>query len=446
MTKDMTKGSPTKLILLFAIPLIIGNVFQQLYNMVDTVIVGRTIGLDALSAVGATGSVSFMIVGFVTGVTSGFSVLIAQYFGAGDYNNLRRSVAMSITLSAIITVIITFFSMFFAYDLLKIMNTPSDIIGQSYDYLIVIFGGIFATVFYNLISNIIRALGDSRTPLIFLIIGSIVNIFLDFLFIKGFSMGVGGAGYATVLSQLISGFMCLIYAKRKLSLIHVKIDDFKFSASFAYEHLKVGLPMAFQFSITALGVMVLQSVLNTFGTVTIGAFTTASKVEQLVSQFFPSMGTTIATFAAQNYGAKQYSRIKDGVRKSLIITVIYSVFASSVMIFLGRFFLRLFIGADDPNIAQVTEQAQIYFNVNGIFLVVMGIIFIYRNVLQGIGKPFFPLAGGVAELTMRIVTAKILVIFIGYLGVCLAGPIAWFGADLMLIPAYYIISSRFPSD
>lgn len=441
MTNDMTVGNPTKLIMSFALPLIIGNIFQQLYSMVDTLIVGRTIGVSALAAVGATGAIAFLIIGFVFGVTSGFSVITAQYFGAGDYDGVRRSVGMSVILSVAVTVIVTLISVLTAYPLLKFMNTPEDIIERSYIYIIIIFWGIFSIVFYNLLSSIIRALGDSKTPLIFLIIASVLNIVLDFVLILFVHMGVAGAAVATVVSEFVSGVLCLLYVIKKFDILRLSKKDFAFSWDFAWKHLRVGLPMAFQFSITAIGVMVLQAVLNKFGSVTVGAFTTASKIENLLTQVYPAIGTTIATYAAQNYGAGKYRRIRAGVRSCMIISFVYSAAAGVFSVFAGKYLTMLFVGNDQP---LVVEQAQIYLNCIAVFFVFLGILFIYRNVLQAIGKGTFPLLAGVSELLLRIFMALYISGFLGYVGVCLAGPIAWVGAAVLLFIAYIVISSAFP--
>ena len=295
MTHDMTTGSPMRLIVMFTIPLLIGNVFQQLYSMADTVIVGRTIGVQALAAVGATGPLCFLVLGFFFGFSSGVTVVTAQRFGAKDARGVRRSIAMATTLCTAISAAATIGSVILTGPLLRLMNTPEDIFDGSYAYLVVIFIGIGATVFYNLISGIIRALGDSRTPLIFLIIASILNIALDFIFILWFGMGVAGAAWATVISQLASGVWCLQFARRKYSQFQLKRQDWRFDWNFAWEHLRIALPMAFQFSITAVGVIVMQTVLNTFGSTAVAAFTAAAKIDQLAVQPGFSIGIAIAT-------------------------------------------------------------------------------------------------------------------------------------------------------
>ena len=386
MTNDMTKGSPIKLILSFMVPLLIGNIFQQFYNMADTIIVGRTISVEALAAVGATGSISFLIVGFVQGVTSGFAVITAQRFGAGSENGVRRSVATSIILGIAVTIVMTAISVLAARPLLEIMKTPSDIIDDSYNYIIVIFEGIAAAVFFNLFSSILRSLGDSKTPLVFLIIASIINIILDFVFILTFKMGVAGAGWATVIAQFISGILCFVYSLKKFPILRLTKHDWKFSWKFAWQHLEVGLPMAFQFSITAIGTMVIQSALNSLGSTAVAAFTAGSKIDQFATQPLAS-----------------------------------------------------FVGSGQNEVMSLSKE---YLVLNGVFYVILGLLFVYRNALQGIGSSMIAFFGGVWELVMRSLVAFVLVSYLKFAAVCIASPVAWFGATIWLMIAYFIIINR----
>lgn len=436
MTNDMTNGKPAKLILMFSLPLLIGNIFQQFYSMADTVIVGRTIGVHALAAVGATGAISFLILGFVMGITSGFSVITAQRFGAGDESGVRRSVAVSVLLSVGVTVLLTIIAMLTAMPLLRVMNTPADIIMDSYGYIIVIFAGIGASVFYNLISSILRALGDSRTPLLFLIVASVLNIILDLVFILVFRMGVAGAAYATVIAQVISGIFCVAYTVRRFPILRLHKGDWRFDWSFAWQHLRVGLPMAFQFSITAIGVMVMQAALNAFGSDTVAAYTAASKIEQIVTAPFGSLGVTMATYGAQNYGAGKMYRIRSGVGAATLITAGFTLLAVLVSVFLGTPLTHVFVSDGS---AQVFTDAQLYLNTIAPFFIVLGMLFVFRNVLQGIGRGLVPLLAGVAELIMRIVVAFTLAAPLGYFGVCLANPAAWVGATLPLCIAFFVV-------
>ena len=407
--------------------------------MVDTIIVGRYVGVQALAAVGVTGSLSFLILGFTFGLTGGFSVIIAQRFGANDEDGLRKSVATSTILSIISTIIITLASMLSAKPVLSLMNTPDDIINDATIYIIIIYAGTCATVFYNMIAGILRSLGDSKTPLYFLILSSILNIILDLFFILNFNMGVRGAAYATVIAQGISGILCLIYALKKYPILRLKKEDWIWDKNFALKHLNVGIPMALQFSITATGVMVLQTALNAFGSTVIAAYTAASKVEQIVTQPGISFGTTMATYCGQNLGAGKYDRIKEGVKKGSIITIMVSIIAAVVLFVFGKSLSTLFISSDQIEALNYSKQ---YLNTVAIFLPILGMLFIYRNSLQGIGDAFIPMMAGVAELVARIIVAFTLPAFIGYIGICLASPFAWIGATIPMAIKYRILIKR----
>lgn len=438
-TNDLTVGKPLKKILSFTVPIFIGNLFQQLYSMVDAIIVGRTVGLSALAAVGATGAVSFLIIGFVTGVTSGFTVLTAQKFGAGDADGVRKSAAASLVLSVLVTVALTAVAVLTAKPLLRLMNTPEDILEDAYNYIVVIDWGIAAATFYNLVSNLVRALGDSRTPLVFLIFASVLNVGLDFLTILVFRMGVAGAAWATVVSQAAAGALCLIYALKKYPLLRVRKSDFKLPFAFYLRHLKVGLPMAFQFSITAVGVMVIQSVLNGFGSTVVAAYTAASKIDNLATQSLLSLGTAMATFCAQNYGAGKFARIKEGIRKANVTSVAFSVSGFALIMLLEIPLTRLFVGADAETVA---NEVHLYLLINGASYVFLGVLFVLRSSVQGLGYSGTAMFAGVAELAMRILAAFLFAALWGYIGVCTANPVAWFGADVFLIVVYLRITKK----
>lgn len=434
MTKDMTTGNPVKLILLFSIPLLIGNIFQQFYSMVDTIIVGRFIGVDALAAVGSTGSMSFLINGFVVGLTSGFAVLVSQKFGAKDEEGLKKAVASALVLSLIATGVVTLVSVLLAKPMLHLMNTPDNIIDDANAYIIIIYAGTIATVVYNIIAGILRALGDSKTPLYFLIVASILNIVLDIIFIVNFSMGVAGAAWATIISQGVSGLLCIIYTYKKYKILRLKKEDFKVKSRVYKKHLKIGIPMALQFSITAIGIMTVQGALNVFGSSAIAAYTAASKVLQIVMQPAITFGVTMATYCGQNLGAKNYIRIKEGVKKCTEISVITSIIAGIILVFGGKFFVGLFI--ENPD-ASILAYAQECLNYSAIFFIPLGLIFIYRNALQGMGESFVPMMAGAFELIARAVVAFTLPSFIGYTGICLADPVAWLSAAIPLGIYYF---------
>ena len=388
MTNDMTTGNPVKLILLFSIPLLIGNIFQQFYSMVDTIIVGRFVGVEALAAVGTTSSMVFLVNGFVMGLTSGFAVLISQKYGAKDEAGVKKAVASSITLSIIATIIVTFISVISAKPLLALMNTPSNIMKDASTYIIILYAGNVAIIFYNMMAAILRALGDSKTPLYFLIVSSVLNIILDLVLIINFKMGVAGAAYATVISQGVSALLCVIYTYKKYKILRLKKEDFKVKKKYYRKHLKVGIPMALQFSITAIGIMTVQSAINIFGSTVIASYAAASKVLQLVMQPATTLGVTMATYCGQNIGAKRYDRIKLGVKKCVQISIITSLISAMVLIFLGKYFVMIFVSNPD---AEILSYAQQVLNISAIFFIPLGLIFVYRNALQGIGDSFIPM-------------------------------------------------------
>ncbi|MGL4912949.1 MAG: MATE family efflux transporter [Romboutsia sp.] len=433
MTNDMTTGNPVKLILYFSIPLLIGNIFQQFYSMVDTIIVGRFLGVKALAAVGSTGSLTFLIIGFVLGLTSGFSVLVSQRFGANDEEGLKKAVASATVLSIVMAIIITIISLFAAKPLLRLMNTPDDIINSAYSYIIVIFAGTFATFFYNMLSSILRALGDSKTPLYFLIVASLLNIVLDLVFIVNFSMGVAGAAYATVIAQGVSGVLCFVYISKKLPILKLEKKHFKIEIEYIKEHLRIAIPMALQFSITAIGAVILQSAVNAFGSTVVAAHTAASKVEQLAVQPSVTFGVTMATYCAQNLGAGNIERIKEGVKKCTMINVIIGIIAGCLLVFFGESFIKLFVSNTDPKVIAYAKQ---YLFIVSFFFIPLSLIFIYRNALQGMGYTFVPMMAGVYELLARTLVAFTLPSLVGYAGICLAGPLAWIAASVPLILDY----------
>jgi putative efflux protein, MATE family len=437
--KDMTVGNPTKIILLYSLPLLVGNLFQQMYNMVDTIIVGRLLGQNALAAVGNTGPMNFLVLGFAYGLSSGFAVITAQRFGAKDWAGLRRSTAMNITLNAISSVLLTVLACSLAMPILRAINTPEEIIRQSFSYIIVIFIGIATCTMYNCGACILRAVGDSKSPLVFLIISSLLNIVLDILLIIKTDMGVAGAAWATVISQAVSAVLSFVWIYVRYPMLHVRRSDFVPDAWFAKQHIAIGANMAFQFSITAVGVIILQGALNKFGPAKIAAFTAAQKVEQLVTIAAGTFGVTMANFGGQNLGAKQIDRIKEGTKKAVVITILFSVFSAVCAVALADQLTGLFL----KNASQeVLEAARMYLRITALFYPVLFVLFIYRNILQGIGRGFWPLMGGVFELVARTVTAYTLPLVWGFAGVCAAEPLAWCAATFPLAAAYYIIIKK----
>ncbi len=435
MTKTLTKGKPLLLILSFSLPLIAGNIFQQLYSMADTLIVGRTIGVHALAAVGCTGGITFLILGFVGGLTSGLSIITAQKFGSGDYDGVRRSFAVSIIISCISTILLTVISVLLTYPLLKLLQTPSEIIHDADVYLRIIFLGIPAIVLFNLLSNMIRALGDSKTPLYFLIFTCMVNIVLDLVFILVFHTGVAGAGIATVLSQLLSGILCILFIQKKMDLLWLRKSDFRWNSQNLRIHLITALPMAFQSSIIAIGSLILQFALNRLGATSVAAYTAAQKIETIATMPTNSFGIAMATYSAQNYGAGKIDRIRKGVTQCIFLSCTYSIAFGILLILIGRKLITLFVSSQETGVIQLSHT---YLIITGCTYFILALLFIYRFTLQGLGKVLIPTIAGIMELVMRAFSGLILAEHFGFIGACLSNPLAWIGATIPLGIAYYI--------
>ena len=433
---DMTVGNPMKIILSFTLPIFIGNVFQQFYNMADAVIVGKFVGNKALAAVGSTGTIMFLIYGFVVGMTAGFTVLTAQKFGAGDMKGMRKTVAGAGILSFVVGALLRILFMAFMKPLLILMNTPSDIFADAYSYIMIVSGGILAQMLYNLLSSVLRALGNSKLPLVFLIISALLNIVLDLVFIVGFGMGAKGAAVATVIAQGVSGILCLFYIIAKIPILHLKREDLDVGSTIYKNQLRIGVPMALQYSITAIGTMMVQSSLNILGSTLVAAYTAAGKIEQVVTQAYVAMGTTMATYAAQNMGAGSVKRIREGFKACTVIGVVYSFVAAGFIMTVGKYMTYLFVSED---VDIIMNSVDIYLKCIGIFFIPLAVVNIYRNGIQGLGYGLLPMMAGVAELIGRGVVAVIAGAKRSYPGVCLAGPAAWVLAGGLLIVMYYFI-------
>ena len=432
----MTTGSPMKIIFNFTLPIFIGNVFQQFYNMADAVIVGKFVGNKALAAVGSTGTIMFLIYGFVVGMTAGFTVLTAQKFGAGDMPAMRRTVVGASFLSLVVGLVLTAAFMVFMKPWLVLMHTPEDIFADAYAYIMIISAGILAQMLYNLLASILRALGNSKVPLYFLILAALLNIVLDLVLIIVFHMGAAGAAVATVISQGISGVLCLFYIIRKVPLLRLTRDDRHLSGDLLRTQIRIGIPMALQYSITAVGTMMVQSALNILGSTLVAAYTAAGKIEQIVTQAYVAMGTTMATYGAQNMGAGDVSRIRQGFKASTIIGVIYAIVSAALVMTVGKYMTYLFVSED---VALIMDSVNTYLICVGIFFIPLAIVNIYRNGIQGLGYGLLPMMAGVAELVGRGVVAVIAAGQKSYLGVCLASPAAWVLAPLLLIGMYYYV-------
>lgn len=436
MGRDLTKGSPAKVILYFTLPLLFGNLFQQLYNMVDAVIVGQFVGTNALAAVGSTGTITFFLIGFLMGFSNGVTVITGQYFGAKDMKGMRNSAASAVVLSFSLALFMTVFSMVIMKTLLHLMNTPEETFADAYSYIMILCAGIVAQVGYNLLSALLRAIGNSKAPLYFLMIAAGLNVVLDLVFIIVFKMGTAGAGLATVISQGISALLCLFYIRKCVPQLHLNKEDWKISFELCKLQLRVALPMAFQFSITAIGSIIVQSCLNTLGPVSMAAFTTGNKIETIVTQAYVALGATMATYCAQNTGSGDFGRIRQGFRAATVLGSVYSIIVGAALFFGGKYLTVLFIS---ENVPEVMAGVEIFLRCTAVCFIPLTIVNAYRNGIQGMGYGILPMFAGVAELVGRSVTALIAVQHKSFFGVCLANSSAWILASALLIALYFYI-------
>lgn len=434
MTNDMTKGKPLKLILSFAIPLLIGNFFQQLYNMADTFIVGRFVDVKALAALGSIGGLSFLILGFAMGITTGLSIPVSRYFGANNEKGVKKSFAVAIFITVIVSIFLTIISVLFCYPILILLQTPNDIIHYAYEYIVVIFAGITITMFYNLFNSIIRALGDSKTPLYFLIVACFINIGLDILFIYNFNMGVFGAAFATIISQAISVILCVIYIYKKLMILYIKKEHFKNIKENVFSTFRFALPMGFQFSLVAIGAIILQYTINNLGTSAVAAYTAAGKIESIAIFVLASFGITMSTYTAQNLGAKKYQRILDGVKTCFKLSLCVSIVLGIVLFMFAPYLISMFVGNHNQELIDLGSS---YFRISTPVYPLLGVLFLLRNTLQGSGDSFTPTLAGIMELVMRAGVGIMLSVPYGFFGISFANPLAWIGAVIPLTVMYY---------
>ena len=433
MVKDMTNGSPSKHILGFAVPMLFGMLFQQFYNIVDTIIVGKTLGVEALAGVGATGSINFMIIGFCMGVCNGFVIPVAQCFGAKKPADLRKYVFNGYICSIVFAIVLTLASVIFCRRILIIMNTPADIIDHAYNYIVVIFIGIPTVFLYNMVSGVIRSLGDSKTPVVFLVLSSIINVVLDFFLILVCKMGVAGAGWATVTSQLISGLTCLIYMYKKYDILKGDKSERVLDRRFITNLCMNGVPMGLQYSITAIGSTILQAAVNTLGSTYVAAMTAGSKMFNFTCCPFDALGSTMATYAGQNVGAAKIKRLGQGVRSAMIIGSVYSVLSLIALYFTTDYIALLFVNASETTIIALTRQ---FILASACFYIPLTGVNVVRFCIQGMGFSVFAISAGILEMIGRAFAAIILIPSIGFMGACLASPIAWIAADAFLFPAF----------
>lgn len=429
-TKTLTEGTPWKQILLFSIPIFWGNVFQLLYSLVDTKIVGSTLGTEALAAVGSVSTLHTLMTGFLNGLTLGFSLITAMCFGAKNRKRLKKSFAAAISLGVLTTLALVLMLMIFLHPVLNLLHVPQAQFAMAYAYISVLIAGLFATLFYNLCANTLRAIGDALTPLIFLIVATVSNIGLDYLFILGFRMGVQGAAYATVLAQLLSVVLCLIRIFRKFPILHIQKVDFRFNRELIAEMYKSGLSMGLMSCLVGIGTILLQSAINTLGTTVIVAHTAARKVFELVSLPNSVLGSAMATYCGQNYGARRFDRIRQGIRASLIIAAVWAVVVFLICHTVEGKLIQFVASTTNPD---VIYWGSTYLKVDMSFIVICGVIIILRNSMQGFGDRVIPVFSSCIELAGKIIFAFVFAPMFAYWGIIWAEPLVWIAMVIPLI-------------
>ena len=433
--KNMTSGSPGKLILTFAIPLMLGNIFQQFYTMVDTMVVGQVVGVEALAALGATDWLVWLVLGVATGMTQGFSILVSQYYGAREWEKLKKSVAYSYVLTGVLALLVLTVSQLVIHRVMIFLNTPKNIIGMSMLYLRIVFCGIPVISAYNILAAILRAMGNSRSPLIAMILASVINVALDFVFVAGFGWGVAGAAIATVIAQGFSAVYCFCVL-RKVDLLHLEKKHFRFDGGMIYRLLYLGAPIAIQNVIISIGGLVVQYVVNGYGFLFVAGFTATNKLYGVLELAAISYGYAMTTYVGQNLGAGEIRRIKKGVFSGTIMALITSFVISVLMILVGRTILAFFVSGDPDQVKQVLDIAYKYLFIMSCFLWTLYLLYVYRSAIQGLGNTVIPLASGIAEFVMRIGVALLLPKIIGQDGIFYAEICAWSGAALLLCVSY----------
>lgn len=439
---DMTVGSPARGIFNFAVPLICGYVLQQMYLVIDAAIVGRFVGVGAFAAVGASTSVMFLIMGFCNGASSGFAIPVAQSFGAKAFSDMRRYVANAVRLSAVLALVITAATCALCSPILRMVNTPAEIFGDAYTYLILQFAAIPFTFAYNLLSGFIRALGNSRQPFYFLIFSSIANILLDFFFIIVVRLGVEGAAIATLIAQAISAWLCYTYIKKKMSLLIPRGDEMRYDGRKALTLLNNGVPMGLQFSITAIGSIMLQSANNALGTVYVAAFTASMRVKYLFTCVFENIGVAMATYCGQNIGARRLDRVRLGIRSALAMMLAYFVFTFAVIMPFAEYMMMLFVDASED---AIISNAALFMRVACCFYPLLGLLVVLRYSIQGLGYSNLSMLSGLMEMLARCGVSLWLVPAAGFLGVCYGDPVAWIAANVFLVPCIVWLMQRLAS-
>lgn len=436
---DMTVGSPLRQITKFALPLILGYILQQMYLVIDAAIVGRWIGVGALAAVGASSSIMFLVMGFCNGACAGFAIPVAQSFGAKDYSKMRLYVANAVRISAVMATVVTLLSLMFCRRILQMVNTPADIFHDAYIFLMLQFAAIPLTFGFNLFSGQIRALGNSRQPFYFLITSAVMNVLLDVVLILGCRLGVAGAGIATWLSQALSVILCLWYICKRMQLLIPKGDERRFDNKRTSILLNNGVPMGLQFSITGIGIIMLQSANNALGTTCVAAFTASMRIKYLFTCVFENIGVAMATYCGQNLGARRMDRVTKGVKDAITLMLIYFVFTFALIYPFADWMMRLFV---DSGEAEVVGRAAQFMRIANYFYPALGLLTILRYSIQGLGFSNLSMLSGVMEMIARCGVSLWLVPALAWTGVCLGDPVAWCMADLFLIPAFLWVQRR----
>ena len=439
MTKDMTSGNPLRLIIGFAIPMFLGMLFQQFYSMVDTVIVGKFLGVGPLAGVGSTSSLNFLVIGFCTGVCNGFAIPVSQMFGAKRDSELRRFVANSAWLCVIFSVVITTAIVACCRPLLTLMHTPEDIFEYAYVYIVIIFLGIPTTFLYNVTAAIIRSLGDSRSPVVFLAIASGINIVLDIVFIVAFHMGVEGPALATVISQGISGLLSLFYMKKKFEILRISKEEWKMRGSYMKTLCYMGIPMGLQYSVTAIGTLVIQAAINGFGSMTVAGVTAAQRINAFISCPIEAIGATMAPYSGQNMGAGKLDRVGKGLRDASLLGFVISAVLFVFVLLTGKQLSLLFLDTADAQVVAYSYRFLVFTAAGYCLLVLVNTV---RFTIQGMGFSVFAITSGVLEMIARSLAGLVVVPLIGYTGICLAHPMAWIFADAFLIPAFFYCKKK----
>ena len=437
MTKNLTEGAPARLIFFFALPLVAGNMMQQLYAFIDTLIVGRFLGVNALAAVGCTGSLMFLALGFIMGFCTGVTIYTGQRFGAGDAAGVRKSAAACVQLGVLVGLTLTAIVLPLTRTLLVLMETPPEIIDGAQDFISIVFAGLTIFLLLYLQNCLIRALGDSKTPTIFLGITLALNIVFEPIAILVLQWGIPGAALATVFAQAIGALVFFIYIRRRVPVLHTRWTDWKPDRAVLIAHLRMGLPMAFQASVIAIGAIIVQVALNNLGALPVAAYAATQKIDAVAVMPLISFGYAMAAYTAQNYGAQKYERIRAGVRACLKMSMAFAVGIGILLIAFGTHVLALFVGADAAGAEEVIAYGRTYLIVTGSTYTLLSLLLVYRNVLQGLGQSVIPTIAGVMELIMRAVAAIFLCSSFGFLGACMAYPLAWIGAAVPVVLAYF---------